>query len=127
MGLQSKTLVVGGAGFLGNSLVEILSANGHTVVVADSDRRISRYAIQRPGVEYVTIDWPVVSLGSVISSVSNVVHLAWSSNPASSMKDVESDAAVNIIGTVRLLEELVGIEKFGSMCKCTQQEGSIRM
>jgi len=109
---RDSTLIVGGAGFLGNSLAQSLSVNGYPVIVADSNHRLSNYAIPLPGVEYVTLNWPDISLDSVLKRVRSVVHLAWTGNPASSMRDVESDASDNIIGTVRLLEAAPGIERF---------------
>jgi len=115
MNRSASTLIVGGAGFLGNALAQRLTDNGHYVIIADSDRRISNYAIQLPGVEYVSVDWPDVDPISKFTDVNYVVHLAWSSNPSSSMLNVERDATDNIVGTIRLLETLGEVDKFAFM------------
>ena len=111
-GLKNSTLIIGGAGFLGNSLAKWLSASGQSVIVADTQRRLTLYALQLQNVEYVACEWPNCNFDTLLNEVKNVVHMAWSSNPASSMLDIESDASENILGTVRLLESLCNIEKF---------------
>lgn len=104
---MSKTvLIVGGAGFLGNSLVKLLVANGLDVVVADTRKRLDIYAIPQKNVTYVETRWPEVSEIKKLANVSFVVHLAWSSNPSSSMLNVIGDAEENLIGTLNLLESL---------------------
>ena len=109
--IKNSTLILGGAGFLGNSLAEYLSKSGHTVVVADSKRRLSNYSTELHDVEYIVSDWPNSCVGALLSRVNNVIHLAWSSNPVSSMLDIESDASANILGTIRLLESTGDIQK----------------
>jgi len=107
-------LIVGGAGFLGNSLVKHLTDHNMNVAVADTKRRIEKYAIQLDGVEYVTTDLPDYSSIKKMANVNVAVHLAWSTNPNSSMQDVIGDAKTNLIGTLNLLESLQNhhLEKF---------------
>lgn len=114
MNNNDKTLIIGGAGFVGNSLAQYLADNGTSVVVADSQRRIDNYSNEIPNVEYVAIEWPLTSKLSLLSEVDNVVHLAWSSNPSSSMMDIPADATNNILGTLALLEQVCefGVKRF---------------
>jgi len=103
--MSNKTLIVGGAGFLGNALSMGLVQEGIAVVIADSRRRLENYAIKQPSAEYIEADWPNLPDLGKLSQIDNVIHLSWSTNPSSSMSDIVDDAENNIIGTLRLLEQ----------------------
>jgi len=104
--MTNKTLIVGGAGFLGNSLAAYFAAQGIPTVVADSQRRLDKYALTQSNVDYIAYDWPDCSFLKAFPDIENVIHLAWSSHPATSMADVVGDASDNIVGTLKLLESL---------------------
>ena len=112
--MTTKTLIIGGAGFLGNSLSKYLADCEIPVSVLDSQLRIDKYAIPQRKVEYLSCDWPSVSGYKNLGAYDNVIHLAWSTNPTSSMKDIPEDASANVIGTLKLLESIPvnGINKF---------------
>lgn len=117
MNRRKKTLIVGGAGFVGNSLVQHFSEHSVELIVADTQSRIDKYARQVPNCEYIPIKWPLESEIPALQEVMNIVHLAWSSNPSTSMSDISDDTQRNVLGTVSLLQQVGGhdISKFTFM------------
>jgi len=111
---KKKILLVGGAGFIGNSLSEVLVHAGHNVFVGDERTRLDKYSIPVERVNYLEFDWQDPVSMPTLPSFDVVIHLAWSSNPLSSMEDIGYDARKNILGTVSLLEAVSGtnISKF---------------
>lgn len=111
---RNKTLIFGGAGFVGNSLTQHLYDRGVDTVVVDSQRRLDRYAKPTPNVKFIPFDWSKTSWLPILSEVQNVVQLAWTTNPATSMTSVLDDAESNILGTIKLLEQAskYNIKKF---------------
>jgi len=112
--MTNKTLIIGGAGFLGNSLAERFACLGIPTIVADSQRRLDKYSIPQSKVEYIHYNWPDGNFLNGFPDVQNVIHLAWSTHPASSMANISADASENIIGTLKLLESIPidGLKKF---------------
>ena len=106
MSVRNKTLIIGGAGFIGTNLTRHLADNGVSTIVADTQRRLDKYAIPVSGVTYVPLEWPQASTHTYFTDVINVVHLYWATNPATSMVDIISDAELNILGTINLLEQV---------------------
>ena len=107
-------LVTGGAGFIGSNLADRLARDGHDVLVFD--------ALARPGVER-NLAWLKARhpkrVSSVIADVrdadsvvqaareaSAVFHLAAQVAVTTSMVDPMTDYAVNLQGTIALLEAL---------------------
>jgi len=102
--MKNSTLIVGGAGFLGNSLAKHLSDLGEHVFVTDTRRRLDSYAEIDRKIEYIETDWPDITKLANAPEFNNVIHLAWTTSPASSMNNIVDDANTNIIGTLNLLE-----------------------
>jgi UDP-glucose 4-epimerase len=94
-----RAMVTGGAGFLGRALVPRL-------VEAGWDVRATARRLDRPGLD-PRADWHAADLATrdwtaLLDGVDTVVHLAWSSVPAS-VVDPAADAAENVVGSLRLI------------------------
>jgi CDP-paratose 2-epimerase len=111
---RRPVLITGGAGFIGSNLADALAAEGRDVLVYD--------ALLRPGVEAnlawlkdrhpqrisaVTADVrDAGSLAAAASEASAVFHLAAQVAVTTSLTDPVADFAVNLGGTLTLLEAL---------------------
>lgn len=101
-----KALVTGGAGFIGSNLVKQLLADGHQVVVLDN--LMSGY-IQNlapyPEAEFIEGDVrDETAVASAIRGAEVVFHLAASVGNKRSIDHPITDAEINVIGTLRVLE-----------------------
>ncbi|MBV8353180.1 MAG: GDP-mannose 4,6-dehydratase, partial [Verrucomicrobia bacterium] len=109
-----KTLVTGGAGFIGSHLVEALLANGHTVCVVDDfndfyDPQIKKQNLQAflSDIHLHTVDIRDrhAILGVVLTEKPDtVVHLAARAGVRPSIQNPELYLETNINGTFHLLE-----------------------
>ena len=105
-----RALVTGAAGFIGSTLVDRLLADGHAVVGIDnlSNGRESNleHARGTGAFEFVHDDVVTADLASLVADVRPevVYHLAAQIDVRRSVQDPEFDAAVNVVGTVRLAE-----------------------
>ena len=105
-----RTLVTGAAGFIGSTLVDRLLADGHAVVGVDdlsSGRSTNLDSAQQHGdfafVKADIVDADLIALvGETRPEV--VFHLAAQIDVRQSVADPQFDAAVNVVGTVRLAE-----------------------
>lgn len=113
-GRERPILITGGAGFIGSNLADRLAGEGHRVIVYD--------ALARPGVE-ANLRWlqarhgdriePLVAdvrdepkLARAAARAGAVFHLAAQVAVTTSLVDPQSDFAINIAGTLSLLEAL---------------------
>ena len=114
LGGDRPVLVTGGAGFIGSNLADRLARDGHEVLVYD--------ALARPGVE-ANLAWlkarhprrvsAVVAdirdegeLGRAVAEAGAVFHLAAQVAVTTSLVDPRVDFAVNLQGTLSVLEAL---------------------
>ena len=103
-------LVTGAAGFIGSTLVDRLLAEGHRVVGFDnlSNGRLANLdaAGARAGFDFVEGDLVGFDLDALLMAVKPevVFHLAAQIDVRRSVADPAFDAAVNVVGTVRLGE-----------------------
>lgn len=96
-------LVVGGCGFLGSHIVDVLLERGCSVRVLD--RRPEAFRPPLPSVEYVMGDFSdSVLLSEALMGMDAVVHLVSTTVPSTSNLDPVSDIKGNLIATVRMLE-----------------------
>jgi len=117
-----KTLVTGGAGFIGSHLVEALLAAGHKVAVVD-DLSTGRREFVSPAATFCRLDIRDRSFVEVVAQHKPevVYHLAARISVAESTRDPRGDAAANIGGTLAVLAaaEKAGTEKLVNISTAT--------
>jgi UDP-glucose 4-epimerase len=117
-----RALVTGGAGFIGSTLVDRLLAEGHEVDVVDdfSTGSLTNLAEARAAtasraltIHHLDITAPAVTELIVRRRPEVVFHLAARGAPRSPVERVALDAAVNVIGSVNVMEgaRLAGTER----------------
>ena len=103
-----KTLVSGGAGFIGSHLVELLLEQGHSVVVIDnfSTGRPQNLAHleSAPGLRIFECDIAVDELTPALYGIDWVFHLAGLADIVPSIERPTDYFTANVVGTQRLLE-----------------------
>jgi UDP-glucose 4-epimerase len=105
-----KSLVTGGAGFIGSHLVDALAARGDEVLVLDdfsSGKRENLAGALEAGVSVTELD--VADAQAVLEAIEgfrpeSVFHLAAQIDVRRSMADPGFDARLNVVGTVNVLE-----------------------
>ena len=106
-----RTLVTGGAGFIGSHVVTRLLADGHDVVVLDSlQPQVHGAAVPRQpdGVELIVGDVGDPALADrALAGVDNVVHLAAAVGVGQSMYEISRYTELNTMATARFLERVV--------------------
>ena len=105
-----RTLVTGGAGFIGSHVVEALVARGDEVHVVDDLSKGKRERVPAAATLYVhDVRTPLDALVRETGAEA-IVHLAAQADVRVSVDDPAFDAAVNVLGTVNVLEaaRLVG-------------------
>jgi UDP-glucose 4-epimerase len=105
-----KSVVTGGAGFIGSHLVDALAGRGDEVLVIDdfsSGKRENLASALEAGARVAELD--VAEAGPLIEAVKefrpgSVFHLAAQIDVRRSMADPGFDARLNVVGTVNALE-----------------------
>jgi UDP-glucose 4-epimerase len=105
-----RSLVTGGAGFIGSHLVDALAARGDEVLVLDdfsSGKRENLVGALAAGVEVAELD--VADAQAMLDGIGqfrpqSVFHLAAQIDVRRSMADPGFDARLNVVGTVNALE-----------------------
>jgi UDP-glucose 4-epimerase len=114
IGALMRTLVTGGAGFVGSNLVDALLARGDAVTVVDDLSTGRRENLERAlaaGAELVELDVRDTNgLAGVASArrIETVFHLAAQIDVRRSLVDPAFDAAINVGGTANALEAARG-------------------
>ncbi|MGH2937098.1 MAG: NAD-dependent epimerase/dehydratase family protein [Solirubrobacterales bacterium] len=107
---RTRTLVTGGAGFIGSNLVDALLLRGDEVTVVDdlsTGRRINLDGALASGAELLELD---IRDGRTLRQVvadrepQTIFHLAAQIDVRKSLADPAFDAAVNVGGTANVLE-----------------------
>ena len=99
-----RTLVTGGAGFIGSNIVERLLELGHEPVVLDNISSGYRENLL-PSVAFVEGDVrEPESVEPAMDRCGVVLHLAASVGNARSIADPRTDSAINVVGTLNVLE-----------------------
>jgi UDP-glucose 4-epimerase len=101
-----KTLVTGGAGFIGSNIVRLLLEEGRSVRVLDN--LFSGYAVNLkpfPQVEFIQGDVrDAQTVVKAVDGVDTVFHLAASVGNTRSIEHPKDDAEINVMGTLNVLE-----------------------
>jgi UDP-glucose 4-epimerase len=115
-----KSLVTGGAGFIGSHLVDALAARGDQVLVLDdfsTGKRANLAGALEAGVQVTELD--VADAEETFGAIGefrpeSVFHLAAQIDVRRSMTDPGFDARLNVVGTVNALEAATraGASKF---------------
>lgn len=98
-------LVTGGAGFIGSHVVDTLVAHSHQVTVVDNLSTGKRANLSAE-VTLLEMDLRSDDLGAVFKRVrpQAVFHLAAQASVPNSVADPATDAEINVLGTINLLE-----------------------
>ena len=103
-----KTLVTGGAGFIGSHVVDMLVSDGHQVAVVDNlwEHGGGRLENLNPGARFYQLDIRDASIEDVFEKEQPevVCHLAAQHSVKLSTDDPAHDAQVNVLGLINLLE-----------------------
>ncbi|HLJ75134.1 MAG TPA: NAD-dependent epimerase/dehydratase family protein, partial [Thermoanaerobaculia bacterium] len=109
--MSKHVLVTGGAGFIGSHVVDAYLERGWRVTVVDNLSTGNRRNLN-PRAEFVEADIREVNLADIRPDVIN--HHAAQMDVRRSVADPVFDADVNVIGSVRLLQQAVeiGVKRF---------------
>ncbi|KMY52973.1 UDP-glucose 4-epimerase [Bacillus sp. FJAT-27231] len=99
-----KTLVTGGAGFIGSHIVDLLIEKGFEVVIIDSLIGESKHVNEKAKMYQLDILDPQLEEVFEHEKPDYVFHLAAQIDVKQSMNDPVYDANINIIGTLLLLK-----------------------
>lgn len=100
-----RSLVIGGNGFIGSHLVEMLRESGDDVRVLDLGA--PRQDLDWSGVDYRRGAFSdMAALGPALAGVDAVYHAASTTVPATSNADPVADVEGNLVATLRLLEAM---------------------
>ena len=98
-----QTLIIGGNGFIGSHLVDVLLCAGHKVRVFDRSPELFRPPL--PEVEYRLHHFDdSAAMAEAMEGVDVVFHLLSTSVPSTSNLDPVADIQSNLVGTVKLLQ-----------------------
>src|SRR3954453_532818 len=100
-----RAVVTGGAGFIGSNLVDALVARGDDVTVVDNFATGKRENLNEAA---TLLEHDIRQPFTVRADV--VFHLAAQADVQTSMKRPEYDAAVNVVGTVNVLQSAPGAQ-----------------
>ena len=95
-----RAVVTGGAGFIGSNLVDALVQRGDEVVVVD-DLSSGKRKYVNAAATFIEAD---IRKGIDAAGADVVFHLAAQADVQTSMRRPDHDAAVNVVGTVQVLE-----------------------
>lgn len=109
---RAMILILGGTGFLGQSMAHWFLREGRSV------RVVSRHSLpdaQLPGLDSIQADIAdIPQRPDILKGVDTVIHLVHSTKPACSMRDIPHDIVSNLPASVRLMQA-VADSKVGRM------------
>jgi UDP-glucose 4-epimerase len=112
--MSNVCLILGGAGFIGSHIADILLRNGYTVRIFD---RVNTLPVHLPAGKIEVVQGDYLSFpdwGTVLQDVDYVFHTLSTTIPSTSDKDPIFDIQTNVIGNVRFINEVKkhNIKKF---------------
>jgi UDP-glucose 4-epimerase len=110
---RSAVLLMGGCGFLGQSIAEHLAAQGTPVRIFDRPQAIIEPLVSGPLVEYYGGDFGALQSFDYLSGVDTVIHLVHTTIPSTSMQNMAYDVESNVIPSIKFFKILAekGIRK----------------
>jgi len=104
-----KSLVTGGAGFIGSHLIDLLLENGHKVVVIDnlSNGRLNNisHLFDNPNFEFHELDiLDLVNIQPIFKDIDWVFHMAGMADIVPSIENPKKYYDSNVTGTFNILE-----------------------
>lgn len=119
MGLKMKTIVTGGAGFIGSHLVDRLIADGHEVTVLDNfstgRKKNLNHHLENPRLHLCAVDISDFdAIAPFFKGIDWVFHLAALADIVPSIQNPRGYFTSNVEGTISVLEasRLNGIKRF---------------
>lgn len=101
--MTGRALILGGCGFIGSHLADVLLARGVSLRIFDRQRE--RFRAPLRNVEYVQGDFRDRSLLSeALSGVDRVYHVLSTTFPGTANLDPAADVSDNLMGTIALLD-----------------------
>ena len=113
-----KSLITGGAGFIGSNLVDYLVSKGHKVIVLDNfhtGKKVNLSHHKKKNVKIVKVDISLnKKLDKYFKNINYVFHLAGLANVAESLKNPNKFFKSNVIGTynIMLASKKAKVKKF---------------
>ena len=106
---EGRCLVLGGAGFMGSHLVELLVREGRAVRVFDlPGAAAKRLAAVKAKIELIEGDFQQArEVAAAVEGCEAVFHLIGTTVPSTSNRDPAYDTETNLLATLRLLEACV--------------------
>lgn len=110
-----KSLVTGGAGFIGSHIVDLLIADGHDVVIVDNLSTGDKSNVS-PKAKFYKTDIQDKKMEKIFKKEKPdfVFHMAAQIDVRKSVEDPINDARANILGSLNVIEKSVkyGVKKF---------------
>ncbi len=103
MNSSDRILVTGGCGFIGSHLVDLLSRQGHEVIVYDR-KSPPPWLAGLPRVQFFQGELVDLLVDLPLTGIDKVFHLAWAHIPESATQHPVGDIQANLIPTIRLLQ-----------------------
>ncbi len=103
---MTKSLVTGGAGFIGTNLVKRLLSNGHKVVSLDNySTGKKENEVRHPNVKYLDIDLSKdINFDSIVNNVGTIFHLGALARIQPSLTDPINHIKNNFLSTLTILD-----------------------
>ncbi len=100
-----KSLITGGAGFIGSHISDLLIEKGHKVIIVDNLSSGNKKNINQKAIFYeMDIQDPKISNIFQKEKLDFVFHLAAQINVRASTKNPMEDAKINVIGSLNIFE-----------------------
>ncbi len=103
--MRKKVLLLGGCGFIGSHLADVLLNKGYQVILFDRKNINLKNVIHLKGkIDVIEGDFlNEIDLRKAIEGMDYIVHLVYSTLPFTSIDNIVYDVETNVIGSIKLL------------------------